>query len=306
MPNGRQLLLRLVDPVTKAAIHYQFRGHPLIEQPLVQLVGILNRDSPVELAVLNQGRRLGLLDGRHRRGLLVDRHVVPRRGLEILPRERIDVRRDVIGHPIRDPGADRNGFEPGRIRGQERRDVPALAPAHRGHFGAVDHALFNQVVNPRHHVPHVPNPEVPNIERSELLAVTRRPPVIRPQHQGALRHPLGNRIDIEWRRLRIVDARRPAVNHHEQWVFLPRLPVLRFVENSLDDRPVTAGPAHDLVLPHVPGGDLRSEVGQFLGPALPGHLTAVKLRQRPPVLLRQNHPPLAVPRHVCPANGQER
>ena len=57
---------------------------------------------------------------------------------------------DVVGHPVRDAGTNRDRFEAIRVLGrQERRDVAALAPTHRAHAIAVDHALRDEMVDAR-------------------------------------------------------------------------------------------------------------------------------------------------------------
>ena len=59
--------------------------------------------------------------------------IVPWCRLQVLPCERMDVRVYVVSGPVRNSRADRHGIEPVAASGDERRDVTALAPAHRTH-----------------------------------------------------------------------------------------------------------------------------------------------------------------------------
>ena len=102
----------LRDPVAVALVDDHFHRHAAVLEPLPELVGVGDGHPPVELAVLDEGRRLGFLDVGHGRGELVDLRVVGRVGPEIVDRERGDVGVVIIRRPIGDAGADRNGLEP--------------------------------------------------------------------------------------------------------------------------------------------------------------------------------------------------
>ena len=178
---------RLGQAVAEALEDRQLHRHVLIAQALIQLERIRNRHPRVSVAVLDQRRRLRLLDVGHRRRVGVDLRIVPRRRLQVLPRERVDVGVDVIRHPVRDAGADRDRLEPiGVARRQERGDVAALAPAHAADAIAIDEALLHQRIDAREHVPRVADAEIAHVERSELLAVSGAAAIVRLEDERAL------------------------------------------------------------------------------------------------------------------------
>ena len=187
--------------------------------------------------MLNQRRRLRLLDVGDRRGLRVDLRIVPRRRLQVLPREWVDVGVDVVGHPVGDAGADRDRLEPRRVvRGEERRDVAALAPAHRADPRRIDQPLRNQRVDARDHVPRVADAKVADVQRAELLAVAGAAAVVRLEDEHAPRHPHVNRIDRAGQRHGARHAGRAAVDDDEQRVLARGIEVGRFVQHALDRR----------------------------------------------------------------------
>ena len=94
------LLLGLVDSMAEAFVHNHLHRHAPIFQRLSQLIGVRDRYSLIQLAVLNQRRRLRFVDIRDRRSLLIDLRITPRRGFQILPSERVNVSVNVISHPV--------------------------------------------------------------------------------------------------------------------------------------------------------------------------------------------------------------
>ena len=147
-----QLLLGLGDTVPEALINYQPRGDSPILQRLIQLIRIRNRHTLVEFAVLDQRRRFGAVDVGNWRCLAIDGQVVPRRRLQVLARERVDIGAYVVGHPIGDSGAYRDGAKAIAVAGDECGNVTALAPAHRAHAVAVDEPLADQIIHAGDHI----------------------------------------------------------------------------------------------------------------------------------------------------------
>ena len=135
----------LGDAVPVALVHDHLDRHAAVLESLAQLIAVRDRHPAVELAVLDERRRRRLLDVGHGRSLGVDRRVGHGVGPQVLDRERRDVGVVVVGRPIGDPRADRDGLERfGRCR-QECRDIAALAPTHAADTARVDPALFDQI-----------------------------------------------------------------------------------------------------------------------------------------------------------------
>lgn len=164
VPQRGQSFFGFVDAVPKSLVHDQFGGHLIVLQTLQQFVRIRNRHPAVKFAVLNQGRGFGVFDVGHRGGFAVNFRVTPGGGLQILPREGMDIGAHVIGHPVGNTRTYRDGFETVGIRGQKSRNVAILAPAHTAHTVGVHATSGNQKVDTRHDVPHVAYPEVAHIE----------------------------------------------------------------------------------------------------------------------------------------------
>src|SRR5262245_61922637 len=83
----------------------------LVLEAAVELEAVGRGNALVVAAGLNERWRFGLFDVGYGRRFGVDGGVVPRRRVQVLARERRNVRADVVGGPIADPGADGNGFE---------------------------------------------------------------------------------------------------------------------------------------------------------------------------------------------------
>src|SRR6185369_6418 len=214
------LLLRLVDAVPEAFIYDHLHRYAAILERLSQFVGVRYRHSLIQFAVLNQCRRLRILYVRDGRSLLIYLSVIPRRRLQILSRERMNVGVHVISHPIRNTGAYRNRLEPIAAAGDEGGNVAALAPAHRADAIAVDHALRDQMIDAGYDVPVISNTKVAHIERSELLAVAGRAAIVRPQNNSAPVRKHFDRIIPIAAHNRSINSSRSPVNDHEKRVFL--------------------------------------------------------------------------------------
>src|SRR5262252_10445845 len=141
----RAVALRLRRPVAdaaKAVVNDQLRRYVVVEQTAIELERVRQRHTLIGGAVLNERRRLRLLDVGNRRRLRVHLRIRPRRAFQILAGERRDVGVHVIGGPVGDAGADRDRLEARRVvRGEERRDVAALAPAHGADLRRIDQAF---------------------------------------------------------------------------------------------------------------------------------------------------------------------
>src|SRR5260370_40442455 len=112
--------------------------------------------------MLDERGRFGLRDVADWRSLLVDFRIVPRRGVQILRRERRDVRIGVVGHPVGNSRADRDGLEAVARCGAERGNVSALAPAHRAYAGFVHPALGDERIPARTHLRITAYTTIPN------------------------------------------------------------------------------------------------------------------------------------------------
>src|SRR6185312_7943959 len=83
--------LRLGDRVAESLIEDKARRDVLVLQAAIKLESVGNWNALIHAAVLDQSRSLCLLDRGDRGRLRVDSRIVPRRGVEILARERSDV-----------------------------------------------------------------------------------------------------------------------------------------------------------------------------------------------------------------------
>ena len=265
--HGGAVGLRLVEAVSEALEDRQLHRRVLIAQSLIELERVRDRHARVLIAVLDQRRRVRLLDVGHRRGVRIDLRIVPGRRLQVLPRERMNVGVDVVRHPVGDAGADRDRLEaigmPGR---QERRDVTALAPAHAADAIAIGQPLLHQRVDARQHVPRVADAEIADVERPELLAVAGAAAIVRLEHQRALRQEcvdgVGGAAAV---RHRARNAGRAAVNHDQQRIAPARHEVGRLVQHPFDAGAVLALPGDHFAGVLRPRRDLRAEVADFRG-----------------------------------------
>jgi len=255
---------RLADAVAEALVHHHRHRHAPVFEALAQLIGIGDGDAPVVLAVLDQGGRLRLPDVAHGRGEAVDLRVVHWIVAEIVEREGSDVGVVVVGRPVGDAGAHRDGGETVRGRSEERRDVAALAPAHAAHPPGIHPPLRHQVIHARKHVPGVAHPQVAHVECAEALAVAGAAAVVHLQDQRAARRPDVRRVvaGVGQEEHRPVDAGGPAMDDAEEGVSFGRVEVGRLDEHALDGLAVPAGPGDKLAGAQDEAGRLGVEVGE--------------------------------------------
>ena len=176
----------------------------------------------------------------------------------------MDVGVDVIRHPVGDAGAHRDGFEAvGIVGGEERRNVAALAPAHRADLLRVDEPSGDERIDAREHVPGVADAEIPDVEGPELLAVAGAAAVVGLEDQDAPRHPDIDRINRARERDRPRDAGGTAVNDDEERVLAGRIEVERLVQHAFDGGAVGALPRHDFERARCPSCGLAVHVGQL-------------------------------------------
>src|SRR5262249_14143808 len=179
------LLFWLVDAVAESFEHHHLHRDTFVFKGLSKLVAVRDRHTFVELAMLNQRRSPSIVHIADRRRLSIDLGIFPRRGLQILTGEGMNVGVDVVCHPIGYARTHRHGTKSIAVGSNERRDVATLTPSHGSHSVAIDHALCDQKVDSGYHIPVVSDPEVAHVERPELLAIARRAPVVRSQYQRA-------------------------------------------------------------------------------------------------------------------------
>lgn len=113
-----------------------------------------------------------VVDIGHRRGLGINLRVTPWRGFEILPCKRMDIRIDIVGHPVADACTIRDGLEPIGVGSKESRDIAALAPAHAAHTIFIDKALIDEIIYPGHYIPGITYAEIFYIQGSERFSIT--------------------------------------------------------------------------------------------------------------------------------------
>src|SRR5262249_55610970 len=94
---------RTMSDTSKALIHDELRRDVIVLQALIELVRIRQRHALVRRAMLDERRRLRLFDVGDRRRLRVNLRIVPRRGLQVLPREPVDVGVHLVRHPAPNP-----------------------------------------------------------------------------------------------------------------------------------------------------------------------------------------------------------
>jgi len=91
--------------------------------------------------------------------------------VQILLRERRNVRIHVIRHPVGNSCAHRYCLEAVARRRDERGNVPALAPAHRPNPLLIHGALRDQRIHAGNDVRIISDSEIAYIQRAEFLSV---------------------------------------------------------------------------------------------------------------------------------------
>ena len=158
--------------------------------------------------------------------------------MKVLPGKRRNVRIHVIGRPVGNPCAHGNRLEAVAEGRDVRRNVAALAPAHRAQAVFVHEPFRDQRIHARNHVRIIANAQVPHIQRPEFLSVTCRAAIIWPHHHRAFGHKSLDGIVAVRIHDRLIHARRPAVNHHQQRVFFLGVEIRRRVKHAFNRRSV--------------------------------------------------------------------
>src|SRR5579883_456737 len=173
------LLFRLVNGMAESLVKDQFYRDSTVLQGLIKLERIGWRHAFVLIAVLDQRGSFGVVDVVNRRSLLVNAWILPRSRLQILACKGVNVGVHIVRRPVGDARADRYRAKTVAISRDKRRNVTALAPAHRAYAILIYHALCDQVVYARDHIRVIAQSQIADIERPKLFSVSRRAPVIR-------------------------------------------------------------------------------------------------------------------------------
>src|SRR5690348_3712808 len=129
--------------MAEAFVEDEFGGHAAVLESAIEFPGIRDRDASVAAALLDERGRVRVIDVSDGRSLFVDFRIAPGSAAKILARERSDVGIDVVGHPVRNAGADGHGAELVAESSDEGGDVAAFAPAHGADALGVNVALRN-------------------------------------------------------------------------------------------------------------------------------------------------------------------
>src|SRR6185437_3471788 len=162
------LLLGLGDGMAEAFVENEFHGDAAVFESAIEFEGIGDGNARVFAALLNQRGRVRVVDISDGRSLAVDLRVAPRSGVQILARERRDVRVDVVSHSFEYSGDHRDSAEAVAECGDERGNVAALAPAHGADALRVNEALRDQIIDAGNHVGVIAHAEIADVERAEF------------------------------------------------------------------------------------------------------------------------------------------
>src|SRR5579872_1912717 len=237
-----ELLFGLGDGMAEAFVENEFHGDATVLESAIELERIGDGNARVFAALLNQRGRVRVVDVSDGRGLAVDFRVAPRSGVQILARERSDVRVDVVSHPVGNSGAHRDSAEAVAERGDERGDVAALAPTHGADALWVNEALRDEVIDAGNHVSVIAHAEIADVERPEFRAVARRAAIVRFENHGAARGEKFDGIVTVRRTRRATGARGASVNFDEQRIFLRRIEIRGLHQDSFDGCAVAGFP----------------------------------------------------------------
>src|SRR6202008_2147440 len=106
--------------------------------------------------------------------------------LEVLGHELRDVPAHVLGSPVADSGAHRDGLEASGMWGEKRGNAATLGPADCPETIRIDHTSGNQRIDAAHHVPHVSDAEITHGQRTKLRTEAGAPAVVGLEHQSSL------------------------------------------------------------------------------------------------------------------------
>src|SRR5262249_51121834 len=153
----------------------------LILKPSIQEASVGHRYSCIPLAMLDQGRRLGLLDVGNWGNASIDFGVLPGRGSQHLAGKRWVVARAIVEGPIGRAGFDDGGLKPVARRGDVCSQRASIAVTCDSQPRGVDVALMNKRFHASDDIGRLRKTQSPNDGRPKSFAVPPRTAIVWPQ-----------------------------------------------------------------------------------------------------------------------------
>src|SRR5882757_1921821 len=181
--------LRRSDAMPKSLVDIEARWDAVIQQTLIQLVRADNRNDRIEVSMLNHCGSFCLPYIGDGRTCSIYFRIIPRRGVEILSSDLLEVSKRIIKDPFSRACSYRYRLEAIAVSGDPGGDEAAKAPTHGSDSIFINPSSRNQVIDTRDDVPIISNTHSAHGKPVKFRPVSVAAPIIRLQNQCTLGGP---------------------------------------------------------------------------------------------------------------------